>query len=38
MELTKMMYFACVAVSDNMQIAAETLNVSQSTLSMAVKQ
>ena len=38
MELTKMMYFACVAVSDNMQVAAESLNVSQSTLSMAVKQ
>lgn len=38
MELTKMTYFACVAVSDNMQIAAESMNVSQSTLSMAVKQ
>ena len=38
MELSKMTYFACVAVSDNMQVAAESLNVSQSTLSMAIKQ
>ncbi|MCR5785820.1 MAG: LysR family transcriptional regulator [Eubacterium sp.] len=37
MELTKLEYFKAVATNYNMQYAAEQLNVSQSTISMAVK-
>lgn len=35
MEFAKLKYFVCVASSETMQQAAEVLNVSQSTLSMA---
>lgn len=37
MDLLQMEYFACVANSDTMLQAAETMNVSQSTLSMSIK-
>ncbi len=36
MEFAKLKYFVCVASSETMQQAAEVLNVSQSTLSMAI--
>ena len=37
MDLLKLQYFLCVASSASMEEAAGMLNVSQSTLSMAVK-
>lgn len=37
MDLLKLQYFVCVAESPSMQKAAEAMNVSQSTLSLAVK-
>ena len=37
MDLLKLQYFLCVASSASMEEAAGVLNVSQSTLSMAVK-
>ena len=37
MDLLHLQYFVCVANSDTMQKAADTLNVSASTLSLAVK-
>lgn len=37
MDLLKLQYFVCVAESPSMQKAAEAMNVSQSTLSLAIK-
>lgn len=37
MDLLKLQYFLCVAESPSMQKAAEAMNVSQSTLSLAIK-
>ncbi len=37
MDLLKLQYFLCVANSESMEEAADVLNVSQSTLSMAIK-